>query len=90
MSFAVGDVVECVEARNCPGLEVGARYSVLRLIGGVGLSFSTGRMEAGGVLINEVSPPPQFEAFAKSQFRKITGPCERLRVEEMRREPVTA
>lgn len=98
MTFEVGDVVVCIDARNIiPGrivsgtLEEGRRYTVR------GMDFSPFCRVPGlsGVFLVEVIQAISEIAgseysFKAERFRKITGPCELQRVEQMRRETVGA
>lgn len=91
MTFQPGDIVACVDDKN-PGNKgrmpvEGHRYTVR------GLNISPKRPT--GVLLVEISSGFFYVdgtevAYKPDRFRKITGPCELQRVEQMRRETVGA
>ena len=98
MSFDVGDIVTFIGVHGpyrpnlfiAKGeLVVGHRYTVRDVLPDHLSGASDACRVVEAVAVVNPFTGIEYQLF-KQWFRKVEGPCERLRVEEMRQEPVTA
>ncbi len=70
MSFQVGDIVQCIDARGSQRITYGYHYTVSEIDGEISYSIHTGVL-GPGIYLTEIVTVPPFTSFCQSRFRKV-------------------